>query len=132
MTESVLVPNPNGSPHALLMTWGAFDALANRLILSLKEYPKGAFCGVYGFPRGGLVLATKLSYALDLPLLMAPAKGCIVCDDISDTGETLLKYQRSEDYTTATLLMRSNTDAIPAYVGEIVNNQSWITFPWEV
>jgi len=123
---SVLVPSDDGSK--LIMTWDAFDKLASRLIEHLKD---GRYSGVYGFPRGGLVLAVKLSHALNLPLLMAPAKNCIICDDISDTGETLLKYQRSGDYTTATLLMRHGTDAVPAYIGEAVSNQAWIVFPWE-
>lgn len=125
--ESLLRKDSDGK---LVMSWEAFDALADRLIKNLREYGRD-FTGVYGFPRGGLVLAVKLSHALGLPLLMAPAKGCIVCDDISDTGETLLKYQRSEDYVTATLLMRNDTDAVPAYIGERVADQAWIVFPWE-
>lgn len=128
--ESLLHKSPDGK---LIMTWEAFDTLADRLIKQLDTTyaPPTGYTGVYGFPRGGLVLAVKLSHALNLPLLMAPAKGCIVCDDISDTGETLLKYQRSEDYTTATLLMREGTDAIPAHFGERVSDNAWIVFPWE-
>ena len=117
----------------LVMSWAAFDEYVERLAKGLKDQASlcGPFSGVYGFPRGGLPLAVKLSHLLKLPLLAAPTKGCIVCDDISDTGETLLKYQRSGDYTTATLLMRNGTDAVPAHVGERVSEQAWIVFPWE-
>lgn len=112
----------------LVMTWDAFEVLAQRLLDSLEKH---TFTGVYGFPRGGLVLAVKLSHALNLPLLMAPAKGCLICDDISDSGETIEKYVKSASYTTATLLMREGTKAIPAYVGERVTVPNWIEFPWE-
>lgn len=111
----------------LVMSWDAFETLAQRII----EFAKGQkFTGVYGFPRGGLVLAVKLSHALGLPLLMAPAKGCLICDDISDSGETLLKYI-SSDYKSMTLLMREGTKAIPDFYSELVTAPNWIQFPWE-
>lgn len=124
--KSVLFASPT-SGH-LVMNWGAFEVLAERLI---KQLEGRHYTGVYGFPRGGLVLAVKLSHRLKLPLLMAPAEGCIVCDDISDSGETLEKYTKSGKYTTATLLMRDGTRAVPAYIGERVTSHGWIEFPWE-
>lgn len=130
MPNSILIPTDG----KLKMSWDAFDVLAGRLIEGLQELAElraQPFAGVYGFPRGGLVLAVKLSHVLGLPLLMAPAKGCIVCDDISDSGETLLKYQKSADYVTATLLTRAGTAAIPAITGEYVPGHEWILFPWE-
>lgn len=120
--------------NKLVMTWEAFEGLASlmtKVLRDLEAQRSVPYTGVYGFPRGGLVLAVKLSHALGLPLLMAPAKGCIVCDDISDSGETLLKYQRSADYVTATLLVRKGTSAIPAVAGEYVPGHEWILFPWE-
>ena len=48
--------------------------------------------GVYGLPRGGLIFATWLSYKLDIPLLMHAADGCIIIDDISDTGRSLYHF----------------------------------------
>lgn len=120
----------DGATGRLVMSWDAFESLSSSLIEKLRLMGR-PFTGVYGFPRGGLVLAVKLSHALNIPLLMAPAKGCIVCDDISDTGETLLKYTKSEEYVTATLLMRHNTLAVPAFVGEYVSEPNWIAFPWE-
>lgn len=126
LTKSVLFADLKTG--RLVMNWGAFEVLAERLI---KQLEGRTYTGVYGFPRGGLVLAVKLSHRLNIPLLMAPAEGCIVCDDISDSGETLEKYVKSEKCTTATLLMRSSTRAVPAYIGERVTDHSWIEFPWE-
>lgn len=129
MNESLLDLAPG---RRLLMSWKAFDAYVNRIAASIRtNHAVSQISGVYGFPRGGLVLAVKLSYLLDLPLLMAPAKNCIVCDDISDTGDTLLKYQKSPDYITATLIVRDGTKAIPAYYGEFLQNEHWLVFPWE-
>ena len=45
--------------------------------------------GIYGVPRGGLPIAVLLSNRLGLPLLMAPTKQCIVCDDILDSGKMM-------------------------------------------
>lgn len=126
MEESVL--KLDEETGRLVMSWDAFETLVDRLLVRLDST---LYTGVYGFPRGGLVLAVKLSHALNLPLLMAPAKGCLICDDISDSGETIAKYVKSASYTTATLLMREGTKAIPAYIGERVTVPNWIEFPWE-
>lgn len=126
--EEQTVMKLDESTGRLVMTWDAFEVLTQRLADALKERK---LTGVYGFPRGGLVLAVKLSHMLNLPLLMAPAKGCVICDDISDSGETIAKYVTSASYVTATLLMREGTKAIPAYIGERITIPNWIEFPWE-
>ena len=118
----------------LVMTWEAFDAYVEKLVKMLRAHADAegmAFTGDYGFPRGGLCLAVKLSHLMGLPLLLAPAPNCVVCDDISDSGETLLKYQRSAQYVTVTLLARQGTAAMPAYYGELVETGHWVLFPWE-
>ena len=50
--------------------------------------------GVYGIPRGGMIYATMLSYKLDVPLLLNAAKGCIIIDDIADSGRTRHSIQQ--------------------------------------
>ena len=52
--------------------------------------------GVYGPPRGGLIFATLLSYKMDIPLLLNAAKGCVIIDDIADSGRTLLHFTEND------------------------------------
>lgn len=69
--------------------WSAVNDYLNHIasIIDPHEYS-----GVYGIPRGGLVLASWLAHKLYLPLLFAPSKNCIIIDDICDSGETLLHF----------------------------------------
>ena len=65
--------------------------------------------GVYGIPRGGLVFAVMLSHKLSIPMLMSPVPGCLIVDDICDSGESLLHYVKNSsspdkpEYITATM-----------------------------
>ena len=52
--------------------------------------------GVYGPPRGGLIFATLLSYKMDIPLLLNASKGCVIIDDIADSGRTLLHFTEND------------------------------------
>ncbi len=90
--------------------------------------------GVYGIPRGGVILATLLSYRLDIPLLAAPCNHCIVVDDIADSGRTLLHYTDNDTqfnkYLIATMYYHQRSLVKPDfYLFE--KTDEWINFPWE-
>ena len=55
------------------------------------------YCGLYGVPRGGIIIATLLSYKTKLPLLFAPTKNCLIIDDNMATGITILNYLNRYD-----------------------------------
>lgn len=92
--------------------------------------------GVYGIPRGGLVLAVMISHKLNIPLLMSPAKGCLIVDDICDSGESLLHYSKNSsgiekyDYKITTMFYKKNNLVKPDYYFETKKNE-WVVFPWE-
>jgi len=86
------------------------------------------FTGVYGIPRGGLVLAVMVSYRTGLPLLQAPAKGCLIIDDISDSGKTLLHY-KEKGYTIATMCYKESSLVEPDMYYR--KTEEWVVFPWE-
>lgn len=71
------------------VTWESVRAFIKELT---TEYKNIKFSGVYGLPRGGLILAVMLSHSLHIPLLAAPDKECLIVDDICDSGESLLHY----------------------------------------
>ena len=90
--------------------------------------------GVYGPPRGGLIYATLLSYRLDIPLLLNAAKGCVIIDDIADSGRTLLHHTENDTqfnkYYITTMFYHERSVVKPDfYVREKKND--WIVFPYE-
>lgn len=85
--------------------------------------------GVYGIPRGGLVFATMLSHRLDIPLLLAPCDGCLVVDDISDTGKTLVHFQEC-GYLITTMFYKKGSLVEPHY-WYAQKYDDWIVYPWE-
>ena len=91
--------------------------------------------GVYGVPRGGLILATLLSYKLDIPLLLNASKGCLIVDDIADSGRTLLHYTENDTqfnkYFIATMFYHKRSIVTPNYY-KFEKTDKWIIFPWEV
>ena len=94
--------------------------------------------GVYGLPRGGLVLAVMLSHRLNLPLLQAPFGKCIIIDDVADSGESLIHYanntSNSEDgrqYYISTMYKKPKSSVTPDFVYREVSSDTWIEFPWE-
>ena len=97
------------------------------------------FSGVFGLPRGGLCLAVMLSHRLEIPLLSAPCEGCIIVDDICDSGETLLHYLRNSsgikknNYTITTMIYKPNKLVPENYLvyGFKEVDERWIVFPWE-
>lgn len=91
------------------------------------------FTGVYGLPRGGLVLAVMISHRLNIPLLLAPCKNCLIVDDIADTGVSLEHYdidKNEKQYYITTMYYHRQSKIVPDfYVYEKTDN--WIKFPWE-
>ena len=97
------------------------------------------FTGVYGLPRGGLVLAVMLSHKLNIPLLASPAPGCLIVDDICDSGESLVHYVKNTSgghavpYAIVTLFYRPNElGIVPDYYYDVKKDDVWVVFPWEV
>lgn len=114
------------------VTWQEVESFIDYLCENLPEN----ISGVYGLPRGGLVFAVMLSNRLHIPMLGAPVKGCLVVDDICDTGESLIHYQNNSSgdgkgYLIATMYYKDNRLAVkPDYYMRIKQND-WIVFPWE-
>ena len=115
----------------------SWDMVENFAIEVAKRYEFVGITGVYGIPRGGVSIAQRLSYLLDVPLLQAPFKGCLIIDDIADTGESLIHYARNtsgggEDkgYHIVTMFYRKGSFVIPEFY-KYMKEEKWIVFPWE-
>ena len=93
--------------------------------------------GVYGLPRGGLIFGVMLSHRLSIPLLMSPTDGCLIVDDICDSGESLVHYVKNSSgpdkhgYITATMYFKDNRlGVIPDFYSRI-KHDDWIIYPFE-
>lgn len=102
-----------------------------------ENYKNANLTGVYGLPRGGLVFAVMLSHRLDIPMLAAPVKGCLIVDDICDTGESLLHYMKNSSaqdkpiYHVVTMYYKENSLGIEPEMYSFNKEDKWIVFPWE-
>lgn len=102
-----------------------------------KDVEDKEFVGVYGIPRGGLVLAVLISHKLSIPLLNAPCENCIIVDDICDTGESLLHYVNNSSgshkpsYYIATMVKKENSLGIIPDFSLFEKGDNWVVFPWE-
>jgi hypoxanthine phosphoribosyltransferase len=89
---------------------------------------QGEVKSVYGIPRGGLCLAVMISHKLKLPLDIEPRETSLIVDDISDTGDTLLKFK---DHKVATMFWHKLTRSSPDF-SLYEKKGAWIVFPWEL
>lgn len=108
--------------------WSEFAEDVDKIADRVKKTGK-KFDGVFGIPRGGLVLAVCLSHRLGAPLLASVASAnTLVVDDIADTGVTL-KPCYGNNFI-ATIYYRRQSIVIPdIWLHE--KTDKWIVFPWE-
>ncbi len=92
-------------------------------------YKKKDFCGVYGFPRGGLCLAVALSHSLNIPFLQKPKPGSLIVDDVYQTGSTLKRVRHIPGTTTFVWL--SKVKPVWWDTLEVCDPAEWLVFPWE-
>lgn len=127
-------------PEKELVTWKDVEDFVNQVAFELSNDPDFICSGVYGLPRGGLVLAVMLSHKLHVPMLMSPAQDCLIVDDICDSGESLLHYVKNTSglpadlraYRIATMYFKENKFGIlPDYFLK-EKGDKWIVFPWEM
>jgi|TARA_B100000282_G_C31399818_1_gene339615 hypoxanthine phosphoribosyltransferase len=113
------------------VTWNVIDEAVTDIAFNIKNTNKD-FKGVYGIPRGGLILAVMLSHKLDIPLIMSVDEldeNSIIIDDIADTGKTLLDFVEYESYV-VTIHEHEQSLIKPDY-SVIDKGDKWIVYPWE-
>lgn len=126
----------------IFITWEQFDNGCNEIakkIQSMTEHKVHSFNSIYGIPRGGLVIAVKLSHLLNLELLTNPQDiraETLIVDDLTDFGDTLQSiinnyFISEEKPVLATFFHRKSAKVEPViWLWEKFEN-TWIVFPWE-
>ena len=116
-----------------ICTWDMFDYAVNQITNRTKCLVKSNdIVNIYGIPRGGLPLAVSLSHRLNIPLVKNQSeinKRTLICDDISDGGNTLKQYR--ETNFIVTIYTTRHTKTVPNY-SAYVRGKSWVKFPWEL
>ena len=65
---------------------------------------------------------------------LADSNKILLIDDISDTGESFIivkKLYSHKQLVTVSVYMKQKTKFVPDIVGESVDNNTWVVFPWE-
>jgi len=141
-----------------LYTWHEIHQRCEKIVKELKEkYADIMDYEIVGISRGGLVPAVIISNLLgirkvfslglktykeqekdnaeiyQIPYLAYNNK-ILLIDDISDSGESFIivkKLYSHKQLVTVSVYMKEKTKFIPDIVGENVDNNTWIVFPWE-
>lgn len=110
----------------------SIDILANKLEAGNHEITH-----VTGIPRGGLIPAVLASHKIGLKFIpyseacqASNREQILLIDDICDTGHTVAENLQKE-FLIATLLLRYNSPVEPHIFCEMIEDDSWIVFPWE-
>ncbi len=140
-----------------LITWTDFYQANQHLVDEIKGSGK-KYDFILAITRGGVFPAYYLAKALNLPLetinlssyadqqagnivhttvegfsceVLDPEK-CLLVDDIFDSGQTIKYVQkRYPGIDTASTYARWEDHTL-TYVGEVLDYETWIDFPWEV
>lgn len=111
----------------LYITWDDAEAFVRKAAAAFPEV-----IGVYGPARGGLPLAVMFSHLAGVPLLDVPCPGCLVIDDICDTGCTLFAQAQRGDRHVATLAYKRQASFEPELWTIEAADDEWVVFPWEL
>lgn len=118
-------------PDLFPVSYEDIDERVTQLAEELSDTPMN---GVYGIPRGGAIPAALLAGRLHVPLLAAPQDGCVVIDDLVDTGRTFeaLREAHGADWMAVALYRKSwSPEGVLSAPAVPVPDNAWIVFPWE-
>lgn len=93
---------------------------------------------IYGFPRGGLMVAVALSHLLGRPLILKRkqiGRRTLLVDDICDRGNTLARLAKKTRVAIVTLFANEKRKKMRAWNCRLIyvrpKKGKLIVFPWE-
>jgi len=116
-----------------MFSWEEFDKACEVLAENIKSKINiTPSTRIYGIPRGGLIMAVKLSHLLNIRLTLDPYDADLIVDEIYDTGKTIkrLKLLPNGDKKVYAVIHTKNKRAkIDFWVHY---TKRWVVYPWEV
>jgi xanthine phosphoribosyltransferase len=116
------------------LSWEDFRIAVDAIAVRFKC---NKYKGVYGIPRGGLIMSVMLSHKLGIPHLteLPSMRGrrFLVVDDIADTGYTLehtMGLDVCAHADSATIHYHKDSSFKPDY-HVMEKGNDWIVYPWE-
>lgn len=119
------------NPQKYYYSWQQFDEDCNMIAEWAKDKK---FKTIYGIPRGGLIIAVKLSHLLDIPMVLNKddiTRQTLIVDDIVDTGTTVERFYLSTGINAPVASLFVGKDAAVQPNKYIHLKADWIVFPWE-
>jgi len=119
----------------IIYTWQEFDDDCKKLARIYGSY-EGLIRNIYGIGRGGLFVAIRLSYLLDIPIITEKkliSRKTLIVNDIFDDEKESKKILSSKGYfSMATLWKTEKQRENPIVYQNILNsNNEHIQFIWE-
>jgi GTP cyclohydrolase I len=109
------------------LTWEDIYREAGKLA---NRHAHKRYTGIYGIPQGGAPVALVVSNYLQLPVLDEPELGCLIVDDLVDSGATAAKELNNLEGVEFDALFRKEYS--PTHLApEAFEVDGWINFPWE-
>ncbi len=115
------------------ISWEEFHKDIKKLAIKINRR-KFLYQGIYGIPRGGLIVAVMLSHLTGIPVVLDKrklGKRILVVDDIADTGKTLERFLKDKSVgAIATVWYHPKSSVVPNYYVN-VKKKGWLVFPFE-
>ena len=119
------------------LSWAVFEKdMVQLRTLIIDQYGLDDFKAITGIPRGGLPMAIKLSHLLKIPFVpfeqaMYSGDQTLVCDDVSDTGETINQYKTIDTFTFVTWTVKPKGEPMSDVYVRSYAQDVWLKFCWE-
>ncbi len=118
-----------GDGRPMDITWDGFRLAVKELAAAIRIglHTWSFKDGVYGVPTGGCFVAMELRNHINTPLLDTPKPGCLIIDDLVDSGKTMERYK---DYAyRAAIFHKEHSPKDAALTAGLA--EGWVRFPWE-
>lgn len=113
------------------MSWDEFEVAVHDIVDQIEK-SKIKISNIYGQPRGGLILAVRLSHLLKKPLISKSYfadENTLWVDDVIDTGSTV--HIARNRWIVVSLYYNPKCPFKPNFYSLKKPKDSWIEFPWE-
>ena len=116
-------------PNKINITWEDVDQRAHVIMQQCSKHTHGAVSRLYGIPRGGYFAVMAVarafeSHGLPARIVDKPENADFLIDDIIDTGNTKLRFERMGH--------KQPFYGLVDKLGRDKGNECWVVFPWEV